>query len=195
MNVRIEALDIIAVVVLVCIILVGYLFLTPTTVQQNVSATSLVQKPGLSVTYFLNISTAGGYREVSLNIGHIQFQHPPGWSYSLAHSSFTIQSGGNYSDAITVNIPPNATVGENATLTFLLYSAKNPGSFSQLFSFKTISASTQFTQANGESLTVSVQGLNFIPWFGVIGPLSVVVACTGLGTLIAYYPKSPPPRH
>ncbi len=194
MNVKIEVLDVLAAIVLICLILIGYLFLTPTTVQQNVSATSLVQKPGLSATYLLNISAAGGYRSMTLNIGQIRFQYPSGWSYSFAHSSFTLQTGGNYTEAVTVYIPPNATVGENATLTFLLYSARNPGSFSQSFTFKTISAASPFTQASGETLTVSVQGLNFIPWFGVIGPLSVIVTCVGLGTAVAYQPRTPPRR-
>ncbi len=183
-----------AAVVLICIILTGYVFLTPTAVRQDVSATGLVQKPGSSVTYYLNISAAGGYREITLNIGHILFHHPSGWSYSMAHSSFTIQSGGNYSDAITVSIPSNASVGDSSTLTFIIYSARNPGSFSQSFTFNTSAASSPFTQANGESLTVSVQGLNFIPWFGVIGPLSAVVACVGVGTLVTFYPKTPPRR-
>jgi signal transduction histidine kinase len=193
-DVKIEVLDIIAVVVLVCLILVGYLFLTPTVVRQNVSATSLVQTPGSSAVYFLNLSASGGYRELSLSIGQIKFQHPPGWSYSVTHASFTLAAGGNYSDAITIHIAPNATVDSNATLTFLLYSARSPGTFSQSFTLKATAASSQYIQASGEVLTVSVQGLSFIPWYGVIGPLSVVVVSVGIGTVVSYLPKSPPQR-
>lgn len=189
-NVRIEVLDIVAVVVLVCLVFVGYLFLTPTSITQSTSATSLVQTSGTPATYYINFSARDGYRAIPLSIADINFTGPGGWTYSIEHTAFTLYSGSSFSDVIDVYVPANATPGSNSTLSFSLLSPSAPGGYAQSFSFRTIAASKPFVQSTGEVITVDTQGLDFVPWYAVIGPFALVAASVGTG-IVLVYPERP----
>ncbi len=89
MNLKVELLDILSVIVLVSIVLLGYVLISPTAIQQDVNAMGLMQKTGQSAHFYLNISAQGGFREIQLNIGDIRFSGPPGWSYVISQPSFT----------------------------------------------------------------------------------------------------------
>lgn len=184
MNVKVELLDILSVVVLVSIVLLGYVLISPTSIQQDVSALGLMQKTGGDAHFFLNVSAQGGFREVNLEIGNIHFNAPAGWTYAISHPSFTVESSRNYSDSIVVSVPQNAAVGSNATLGFMLYSKGNPSAFSTSFVLTVTASTSAFVQQSGEILTTTVSGLNFVPWFAVVGPIALVTAMVGVGIMV-----------
>ena len=186
MNIKIEILDIIAVIVLVSLIFVAFLFLTPTSITQSTNATSLVQADGSFATYYINLTTANGYRTIPLSVSNLRFTGAPGWNYSISHSRFVLYSGSSYSEEITVFVPPNAAIGSNTTLSLTLSSYSSPGAYSQTLSFTTIAASKPFVQSAGQITTVDVLGLNLIPWYAIIGPFAVVVVSVGSGIIVAH---------
>ncbi len=184
MNLKVELLDILAVVVLVSIVLLAYVLIAPTAIQQNLSASGLVQKTGGTATFYLNISALGGFREVSLNVGNVNFTAPAGWSYNISSPAFTVESSHNFSNTITVSVPASASPGSMANLTFLLYSRGNPSSFSTLYHLSVTASTSSFVLGNSEIITSSVTGINFVPWFAVIGPIALVTAMMGVGILV-----------
>jgi uncharacterized membrane protein len=182
-NLKVELLDILSVIVLVSIVLLGYVLISPTAIQQDVSAMGLMQKSGQSAHFYLNISAQGGFREIQLNIGDIHFNGPTGWSYVISQPSFTVESSHNFSNEITIAIPQNASVGDNATLSFLLYSKGNPSAFSNTYTLTVTASTSSFVQQTGEILTATVSGVNFVPWFAVVGPIALVTAMVGVGII------------
>lgn len=184
MNLKVELLDILSVVVLVSIVLLGYVLISPTSIEQDMSAMGLMQKSGQNAVFYLNVSAQGGFRELALEIGNVQFSAPSGWSYSIAHPSFTVLSSRNFTDVISISIPPTAQTGSNATLGFLLYSSGNPSAFSTNFMLTVTASTSAFVQQSGEILTSTVSGLNFVPWFAVVGPIALVTTMVGVGILV-----------
>lgn len=183
-NVKVELLDILAVVVLVSIVLLGYVLISPTSIQQEVSAMGLTQKSGQTATFYLNVSATGGYRQLNLEVGNVHFNSPSGWSYHISSPSFAVESARNFSDTITIAIPQGASAGSSATLAFLLYARGNPSAFSTSFNLTAIASTSSFVQQSGEILTASVTGLNFVPWFAVVGPIALVTAMVGVGMMV-----------
>jgi|GEM_PF-6667102 len=177
---KIELLDILAVFVLVAIILLAYVLLSPTAIEQQVSALKIATEAGTDAVFYLNLSASGGYRAISLVIGDVHFSAPANWTYNIRNLVLTVTSSQNATDVLTVHVPSGAPVGSNATLSFLLYARSNPSVFTRSFSFTVISSTTPFVAEGGELLTVSVSGLNFVPWYAVIGPVALITLMVGL---------------
>ncbi len=182
-NLKVELLDILSVVVLVSVVLLGYVLISPTAIQQDMSAMGLMQKPGQDAHFYLNVSAQGGFREISLDIGNVHFSSPAGWSYTISSPSFTVVSSRNFTNEIVISIPPNATAGSNATLNFQLYSKGTPSAFSNSYTLTVTASTSQFVQQSGEVLTATVSGLNFVPWFAVVGPIALVTTMVGVGII------------
>ena len=94
-----------------------------------------------------------------------------------------MESSHNFSNEITIAIPQNATLGNNATLSFLLYSEGNPSAFSNTFTLTVTASTSSFVLLTGEILTATVSGVNFVPWFAVVGPIALVTAMVGVGII------------
>ncbi len=182
-NLKFELLDILSVIVLVSIVLLAYVLISPTSIQQDMSTLGLTQKVGSVAVFYLNVSATGGFREITLAVGNIHFSAPPGWSYQIASPSFTVESSHNFSNEIAVNVPQNASMGSSATLSFLIYAKGNPSAFSDNFVLNVTASTSSFVLQSGEILTSAISGLNFVPWFAVAGPIALVTTMVGVSIL------------
>ncbi|MEM3851987.1 MAG: hypothetical protein QXP70_03205 [Methanomassiliicoccales archaeon] len=171
---KIELLDLLAAVVLASIVLLAYVLLSPTALQQQESALHVLEAQGGNATFLLNVSAVGGYRQFALELGDIHFIAPAGWNYHILSPHFVLSSSGNFTDMITISVPSNASVGNNATLSMLLYASGNPSVFSRNVQFVVTASTSSLVEESGELLTVSVTGLSFVPWYAVVGPLSLI---------------------
>jgi len=188
-NIRVDFIDVLAVLALVMIILLGLVVITPTSITQNVSAYGILQSPGNSATYFLNFSASGGYRSMDLAVSDIHFNAPSNWSFSITSIYFVLQTGHNFSDIVNVYIPAGAMLGSNATLSFTLHAKGNSAAYSQSFVFRTVASTSYFVQKVGSVLVLGLQGFNFVPWYAVVGPLSSILAIVAAGVALSRYER------
>lgn len=182
---RIEVLDVLAVVALAMIVLLAYVLISPTVIEQQTSALRLAAEPGTSAVFELNITVNGGYRDIALAIQDVHFSAPSNWSYSISEYALYASTSGGASANISISIPHNATLGSNSTLSFVLVSKSNPSLFQRSITLSAIASSYPFVEESGELLAVSVNGLSFVPWYAVVGPIAAIILMVGVSVALS----------
>lgn len=178
---KVEMLDVLAIVILISVGVLGYVLLSPTSVQQETNALSITSGAGGEAHFYLNITLHGGIREIPFRIDVVGFNAPGGWSYSIAERAFTVSSPDNFSDAIAISIPQAASQGSNGSLAFVLKASGGYGgtAISTAYLLSATASPSSFILKTGELLTTNLTGPGFVPWFAVVGPAALVTGTVG----------------
>ena len=178
---KVELLDVLSAVILVGVGVLGYVLLSPTSVQQEVSAMSITSNVGGEAHFYINITLRGGVRDIPFSIDVVNFTAARGWTFSIAARAFTVSSPGNFSDAVAISIPQAAPTGSNGSLSLILKVSNgyDGTAISTAYVLSATASTGSFILKTGELLTTNLTGPGFVPWFAVVGPAALMTGTAG----------------